>query len=109
MHFIYAHLIGDYLLQTDKMALNKKYSDLWCLIHVLTYMLPFVFTNINIYGLIFIAIQHYFQDRYNFVVWFMKVKGSSNFATNFGPWSIILTDNIIHILFIALISTYFCR
>ena len=48
MHFIYAHLIGDYLLQTDKMALNKKSSHLWCLLHVLSYMIPFIFTNINI-------------------------------------------------------------
>ena len=107
MHFIYAHLIGDYLLQTDKMALNKKTSNLWCLIHVLTYMIPFIFTNINIYGLILIAIQHYAQDRTNFVVWFMKMKKSEIFANDMGPWSVIIMDNIIHILFMALIANYF--
>ncbi len=65
MPWIFAHLIGDYLLQNDWMAARKKENSLVCLIHIVTYMLPFM-----------------------------------------APWPIILTDNIIHILWIAVVVTY---
>jgi len=57
--WIYAHLIGDYLIQNDWMALNKKKNSWICLVHVLTYMIPFLFTSINPLGLFLIAAQHY--------------------------------------------------
>jgi hypothetical protein len=51
-----------------------------------------------------IAIQHFIQDRTGFVVWFMKKKGQANFAQPpMAPWSIIVTDNIMHIVWIAII------
>jgi len=107
MHWILAHLVGDYLLQTDKMALGKKTSSLICLIHVATYSLPFLTCRITWWQLLLIAGQHFAQDRTGFVVWFMKWKGSEQFATGpCSPWSIIITDNILHILWIALVVTY---
>jgi hypothetical protein len=106
MHWIFAHLAGDYLLQTDWMALNKKQSSLVCAVHVCSYMMPFFFCGFKWWQLAFIAAQHFAQDRTNFVVWLMKMKGSEQFATGpCSPWSIIVTDNIIHILFIAVVAS----
>ena len=49
-----------------------------------------------------IGVEHFAQDRTGFVVWLMKAKGSAAFATGpCSPWSIIVTDNILHILFMA--------
>ena len=104
MNWIYAHLIGDYLLQNDWMANGKKKSWMIATIHVFAYMIPFLFTDIIWWKLGLIAMQHLLQDRTNFIIWLMKVKGSGLFAKSpCAPWSIIITDNIIHILWIAFI------
>ena len=106
MHWIYAHLIGDYLFQNDWMALNKKKSSWACLLHVMTYQIPFYFTGLLWWQIALIGLQHFIQDRTQFVVWLMKIKGSEQFASGpCAPWSIIVTDNILHILFIAAVCT----
>jgi hypothetical protein len=49
-----------------------------------------------------IAAQHFAQDRTAFVPWMMRAKGSAAFAQPpCGPWSVIMTDNILHVLFMA--------
>jgi hypothetical protein len=107
MHWIYAHLIGDYLLQNDWMALNKKKSSWICAVHVAAYMLPFLLCGLSWWQLALIAVHHFAQDRTNFVVWFMEIKGSEQFASGpCAPWSIIVTDNIIHILAIAAVTAF---
>ncbi len=99
-----AHLIGDYLLQNDWMASGKKSSSWICLAHVATYLLPFLFCGLAWWQLVFIAAQHFAQDRTMFIGWFMRVKGSGQFAQPpMAPWSIIVADNIVHVLFIALV------
>jgi hypothetical protein len=106
MNVYLAHLIGDYLIQTDWMANGKKWSSWICLVHVLTYLIPFLFTPLNYWQIIIIGIEHFIQDRTGIIQWFMKIKGSSAFAQPpCAPWSVILTDNIFHILFIAWISS----
>ena len=109
MHWIYAHLIGDYLIQTDVMAQNKKRCGavgLWsCLSHVATYMIPFIiFCELAWWQLVLIAVQHYVIDRSHFVEWFMDWKGSSMFSKGVCfPWSQIAVDNILHILWMAFV------
>jgi len=104
MHWIYAHLIGDYILQNDWMAQNKKDKSWNCFVHVMVYMLPFLLCGLAWWQLLLIAVQHYWLDRTEFVKWFMKWKGSEIFATNVCfPWSQIVTDNILHILWIAFV------
>lgn len=105
MHWIYAHLIGDYLLQNDWMAQNKKITSLACLAHVFFYILPFIFTPLVWWQLVLIAFQHFLQDRYQFALWFLRLKGSADFALPpSAPWSLIVVDNIFHILFIAFVA-----
>jgi hypothetical protein len=104
MHWIIAHLIGDFLLQTHEVAIKKKQSSIFCSIHVAWYMIPFFLCGLMWWQMLLIAIQHFLQDRTNFVVWFMKVKGSAGFTEPpMAPWSIIVTDNILHILWIAFV------
>lgn len=105
MHWIFAHLIGDYILQNDWMALNKKSKNFPALVHVLTYCLPFLFCGLTWWQILLIGAQHFIQDRTNLVIQIMKFKGSEKFATGpCSPWSIIITDNILHILWIAFVS-----
>ena len=122
MHYIYAHLIGDFLIQNDWMAKGKKHSSIICLVHTLTYLIPFLFVanpppafsdiGRGLFGAVFfhpdwwqlalIGAQHFIQDRTNIVTTFMHAKGSTSFAQQpLAPWSIILTDNILHVLFVA--------
>jgi hypothetical protein len=104
MNWIIAHLIGDYILQNDWMATGKKQKSWICAVHVLTYLVPFLFCDFKIWQIALIGIQHFAQDRTNFIVWFMNIKGQAKFASPpMAPWSIILTDNIIHILWIYVI------
>ncbi len=105
MHWIYAHLIGDFLIQTDWMVKGKKRNSWICLVHVVTYMIPFLFTSLSWLQLIPIAIQHFLQDRTKAVEWFMEHTGRGGFAEPpNAPWSLILVDSILHVLFIALIE-----
>lgn len=102
MNPIIAHLIGDYLLQTDWMAKQKKITSWACIIHVLSYMVPFLFCGLPAWALFAIGAQHFAQDRWGFVVWLMNKKGSADFAKPpMAPWSIIVTDNVLHVVFIS--------
>ena len=106
LHWIYAHLIGDYLLQNDWMAENKKQNSLICLVHVITYMIPFVFTQLNWIQLLLIAIQHYIQDRTNLVAWFCKT--THKFQDDCSRFEgHVIVDNVIHILWMAMVANYF--
>ena len=105
MHWIYAHLIGDYLLQNDWMAGGKKTNSWVCLAHVFCYLTPFLFCDIALWKLFLIGVQHFIQDRTNFVIWFMEKTGSTQFTKEpMAPWSIVVIDNILHILMIAAVA-----
>ena len=106
LHWIYAHLIGDYLLQNDWMATNKKKNSLICLVHIITYMIPFMFTQLNWIQLLLIESEHYIQDRTNLIAWFCKMtnkfQGDSNDSFGF-----VIVDNVFHILWMAMVAHYF--
>ncbi|NUM49276.1 MAG: DUF3307 domain-containing protein [Anaerolineales bacterium] len=67
-----AHLIGDFLLQNEWMAMNKRKSAWACFIHVLIYLLPMLFTSLNEWQLLFIGVTHFLQDHTDFVFWWMR-------------------------------------
>ncbi len=99
---IIGHLVGDYLLQNDWMALNKKKHSLNCVIHCLLWTLAVMFfTGWNswlIASLLFAT--HFLQDRTNIVLfWMTKINRQEKFATGpCSPWSIIVVDNVWHVL-----------
>ena len=102
MGWLLAHLCGDFLFQNDWMAAGKKKRSWICLVHVITYLLPFLLLGLAWWQMVLIGVQHFAQDRTGFVVWFMNKKGQASFAQPpMAPWSIIITDNILHLLWIA--------
>lgn len=103
MPWILAHFLGDFIIQNDWIAAHKKTNSFACLIHVLTYLIPFLFCDFTVFQLFLIGIQHFFQDRTKFVEYFMDLKGSAAFRKNLGPWSVIVTDNILHVAWIQLV------
>lgn len=100
-----AHLVGDYLIQTDWMAARKRTQSVPCLIHAATYCLPFLFCGLCWRQIFAIGVEHFFQDRFGWARVFMKYTDHEKFATGpLAPWSIIVTDNTLHLLFIALVA-----
>jgi hypothetical protein len=68
-----AHLIGDFILQNDWMASNKKHGSVACLLHVLVYLIPFLVCYLQWWQIVLIGLQHFAQDRTTFVIWWMRV------------------------------------
>jgi len=99
------HFVGDFIFQNDWIAGNKKTSNVACLIHALTYLIPFIILNLlTPLQLLLVGGQHFIQDRTNFVKEFMIFKGSKEFSEGiFSPWSVVVTDNILHICWIFLV------
>jgi hypothetical protein len=46
MNVFVAHLVGDFILQNEWMAGDKKRNSVASLVHVLVYLLPFLLTNL---------------------------------------------------------------
>lgn len=114
------HGIGDYFLQTDYQALNKKKKGLVglkaCLAHCITYSLPFLF--IGSWKAVFVVfITHFIIDRTDLVAYLLAFKnGVKKYdgdnveydISNFGfskerpfaitIWLYIICDNLLHII-----------
>lgn len=119
---IIGHLIGDYILQTDWMALNKKKHTWPCFIHCLLWSLSVtLISGASLLAFTLLFITHFIQDRTNIIIWWMKLKWKDqskfmecdtllikhdyepSIKPGLGPWSIIIVDNVWHIIFITLI------
>lgn len=100
MNWLIAHLIGDYLLQNDWMALNKKTRHLPCLVHCTLYsLIVFALTLWPWWAIGMVFAAHYAQDHTNIVLRWMKFIGQKQFATGpCSPWSIIVVDNVLHLV-----------
>ena len=67
-----AHLVGDYLFQSDWMAQEKVKKSTAALAHAVTYTLPFLFLTRAPLALLFICITHFVIDRWRlakYVCW----------------------------------------
>jgi hypothetical protein len=104
MHWLVAHFIGDWFIQNDWLGLYKKGSSLRCFIHCLLYIIPFIFTEIPLVLLPIIALQHFIIDRSYYVDWYVKSIESYRFDMSpLWPWSGIIIDNLMHIIFIHIL------
>jgi hypothetical protein len=105
------HLIGDYIIQNDWMALNKKLitlrGELACQIHCISYALLFLVIG-SWKAVLVIYITHYILDRTNIVVKALAIRNGIKSTKNFGfglrrpfaisIWLYIITDNTIHLI-----------
>lgn len=85
------HGIGDYFIQTDTWALNKKKKGmfgLWCcFIHCFTYSLPFLFIGSWLATLV-IFVTHFIIDRTNMVAYVLAWKNGvkSEYCITHNEW-----------------------
>lgn len=114
---IVGHMVGDYLLQNDYMALNKKKWSLkgwWCCsLHCALYTLAVCavcgWWTPKLFALVFLS--HMALDKTMLVVWWMRLYGSfrQTISGEFSMhvvWCYALVDNTIHLLSLWLIAKY---
>lgn len=103
---IIGHLVGDYILQDDWQALNKKKSNIACGVHCLLWTSSVMLMSkwFVWWVPIVLFVTHFIQDRSLLVEWFMARNNQSGFLTHLSPWSKIAVDNVMHILVIAYIA-----
>lgn len=107
MEQLIAHLIGDFWLQNDWMAINKKKSFMVALYHSFLYTLPFLFITQSIPALLVIWLTHAVIDGTEVVKKLNQVKNGC-FQTEDGykpsrpdhirHWLLIFQDNTLHLL-----------
>ena len=107
MDWLIGHLVGDYLLQNDWMALNKKKSSLPCAVHVAVYCASVLaFTGWPWWAIAVTGLFHFTQDRTGIIRWYMRVVGQEQFATGACyPWSMIVVDNVFHLVQLYAVAT----
>lgn len=77
-----AHIAGDYLIQSDWMAAEKRTRSLAAALHALSYALPFLLFSPTRGALLFIVITHFMIDRWGlarYLCWAKNFVGS--------PWT----------------------
>lgn len=111
-----AHMVGDYLLQSDWMAQEKTRRWWPAIVHAVTYGVPFLAITRNPVALAVIIGTHAVIDRYRlarYVVWaknYLAPRGSAlpwSACTDTGyppnrplwmtVWLMIIADNVIHV------------
>lgn len=65
MEQLLVHILGDYGLQSDWMALNKGKKTIPCLVHVLIYTACFLLLTTSWKALLVIGITHFLVDRFH--------------------------------------------
>lgn len=109
------HLIGDYVLQTDKMAMLKTTDERYAMLHAFVYTVPFyLFLDISVMAFMVIFVTHAIIDRYRlarYVIfgknWLhdrsLKWVDCSNTGFHHSRpdwltvWLLIITDNTLHL------------
>lgn len=108
MDWLIGHLVGDYLLQNDWMALNKKMKslkgELACNVHCAVWTLSvLLFTGWwDLKVAILVYLSHYILDRTRIVPWWVETYNTKKSPT----WIYIVTDNTLHLVFLFLIEKF---
>lgn len=111
---VLAHLVGDYLIQSHWMAVEKVNRWWPAIAHGLTYTLPYALVTQSLVALAVIAGSHIVIDRYRLakhVVWLKNLAAPKAYraphtATGYpedtppwlAVWLLIIADNTIHLL-----------
>ena len=121
------HGIGDYIIQSNWMAINKTKSIIPAMTHGFVYSLPFISLHPSYLALFVIFFTHSIIDRYDlarYVIWvknqmitpvpFHDPQWSICRATGYSPdvphflavWLKIICDNLIHVIINGLALKY---
>lgn len=101
---IVGHLVGDYLLQNDWMALHKKQSSFRCAVHCALWSTAVAALTGWWAWWPLLFVLHFAQDRTNVVAWWMDSIGQRQFRTALAPWSLIVVDNTWHVVTLYVIA-----
>lgn len=71
IQLIWIHFIADFVLQSDKMAINKSRSFLWLAFHCFVYACPFAIYGSQFYGAVFTShlIIDFFSSKVTTYLW----------------------------------------
>ena len=116
MEQLIAHLFGDYVLQSDWMALGKRKSFGVTAAHALTYGLPFALLRPSLLAWLVIVVTHAFIDHFAVARYVSFAKNwlappstwipwektnatgySEEKAIWMSTWLFIITDNALHL------------
>jgi len=109
------HLTGDYLLQTEFIALNKSKNTLYgwlaAIIHCIlyTFAVCLFMWNFQFIWIVAVFCSHFFIDKFAFGKWYLKhIKGmeldnhrgyySGNLHAGFTAVIYTITDNTMHLI-----------
>lgn len=84
---IVAHLVGDYLIQSNWMASEKTSRSLPAALHALTYSLPFLLLTRAPEALLAIAITHFVIDRWRLARYLCWAKDQLVPKASRRPWA----------------------
>ena len=115
MEQLLAHLVGDYIFQTDKQATLKR-KDAWqCLAHALTYGIAFLLLHPSAIAWTIIVGTHFLIDHFGLARFVVRLKNSlgswstrndydtpTGYPATMPPflsvWLLIIADNTMHLL-----------
>lgn len=106
-----AHLVGDYVLQSQPMADRKVSSLPWAVVHAAFYTLPFLLLTTSPAALLVIGGTHALIDRYRVAARWCAFYGSGSIGGLWGRFSVrdeppppfltvwltIIVDNTFHL------------
>ena len=132
MDYLIGHLIGDFLLQNDWQAMNKKSFKLkgWiaCLVHCILYTVAVTactgWWRWDLIGLVFLS--HFPIDKTYVVAWWMKKAGIfrrvmelktlnlpsdwvmliDHSVNNHKTWAYLFVDNTVHLTLLWLVARF---
>lgn len=113
-----AHLVGDYVLQSDYMAREKTNSRLVAASHAVWYAIPFILLDPSIWAYLVIVVTHFFIDHYRLAKYMVYAKewaltpprhrypwaeaGPHGYHEDkpdyLAYWLMFIADNVLHIL-----------
>jgi len=98
---IWIHFIADFILQNDKMAINKSSNNKWLFIHSFVYSIPFLIVGFSLNYVLFNGIFHFIVD------WFTSRGTTKLWKENKRHWFFVLIgfDQMLH-LTILIVSYY---
>lgn len=109
-YFLIGHLIGDFLLQTNWMAMHKSHKWLPLLTHCFVYTTSVVLVALlggfvlSFAAIFLIFISHVILDKRFFVAWWVKtIMKTTGTEAN---WLTIVVDQVFHILIIAFVAHF---